>query len=924
MNRIVPALFLLLLPPAFSSPSPPREGGSPLLVSLDEGWLFKGDPGDTGLKEGWADPWLDDSKWRKILPGRDWESQGYKADGVGWYRLHLDVPAGKGRLFLAFDGVDDEYTLFVNGRKIARFGGPKPRNSVWNRRTYAEITSFVKRPGPCLVALRVVDWFLQGGLRGRVWLTDEEKIASGGAKAWLRELAKRRPEWILPGWLRGRPAGWTMTGRESGISEALVSEDGIIQPGNRTAGLSFAVAVEGTGRVYSPEKDGGSLRLLSGGGLPQCPVPVCRWKTGPGLVIESSHMVLGAGPGPDSETVGLATLTVKNEGRTPLSLEAAAMVRPFGVRGPAWVRKIAARKRLLLVDGRPFLLSLQDPASFHALEIGGREVSQVLPGKEVPGRDSCKSALGLAEGAWIFPVRVPPGDQVTLSFLAPVNPAAFGGIFPSPQEIPRLVRETLEWWASRLGRVKLSCPEPSIPACFQASLGYILVGKDGAQLHPGPLAYDNFWYRDSAYMLAALNRAGLARAARDTVDALAGWQEADGKFPSIVNLSGKCVGPDEWDSQGQAMFSIVDHYRFTGDRKWLSGKAGVLEKSARFLRSLRARRLGPKWKGRPEEGILPPSVSAEDLGPGSWHHYWDDFWAVLGLRDATLAFRVLGKERDASDAEALGRDLLAAVDRSIAGLIRAKGIHWIPNGPEDLEGTSMARGTSPAVWPGDLYPRPDALLYSSFDEYWKRWIEPYGGAYFHQGRIWPYGMELAQCYVVLGERKRAWKMLRWHLGHQTLPGVYAWGEQVRVKGHSFLSGDMPHCWVAADYVNLARSLFLFERPSGVLVLGAGAPLEWWKEGFGVEGAPTWWGEAAYTVEAFRGGWKLTVSKAPEAPAGFQVWLPAEGKILSARDSSGKALAVEEVRRPDTGILLYRKIDLPAAPGVLRVEWEEGE
>ncbi len=916
-QAMVPALpffFFLLL-----SCLPGR--GGPLLRPLDQGWLFKGDPGDVGLREGWASPGLDDSSWKPMDPTKEWEKQGYQADGVGWYRFHLDLPPGKGPLFLAFDGVDDEYTLFVDGKRVAHFGGPKPENSVWRTRTFAEITRFVKRPGRCVVALRVVDWYFQGGLRGRVWLTDNERVAAGGGLGWLRLLAKRHPGWILPGWLRGKPAGWTMAGRESGVSEALVSEEGTIQPGNHTPGLSFMARDEGTGRVYAPQKDGASLRLLSGGGLPQCPAPVCRWKTEKGLVIESSHLVLGAGPGPDAETVGLASLSVKNGRSEPLALEVLALVRPFGVRGMEKVKAIEARGGDLYVDGRPFLRSLEKPDRFHALEIGSHEASELISGKDLPAAPSCRSDLGLAEGAWTFRVKVPAGDQVTLSFLAPVNPKVFNGRYPSSREIPRLVRETLEWWAARLGKVKIRCPLPSIQACYQASLGYILVGKDRVQLHPGPLAYDNFWYRDSAYMLAALNRAGLAEAVRDTVDALAGWQLPDGKFPSIVNLAGKPVGSDEWDSQGQAMFSIVDHFMFTGNKKWLRGKLPVLEKSAAFLEKIRSRRLGPEWKGKPEEGILPPSVSAEDLGPGSWHHYWDDFWAVLGFRASARAFLELGEKKEAEKFLRRGKALLDAVDRSVRRLVETRKIHWIPNGPEDLEGTSMARGTSPAVWPGDLYPEPGPLLYSSFDEYWKRWIGPYGGAYFHQGRIWPYGMELAQCYVVLGERERAWKMLRWHLAHQTLPGVYAWGEQVRVKGNSFLSGDMPHCWVAADYANLARSLFLFERPSGILVLGAGAPEAWWEKGFGIEGAPTWWGNLSYRVKPVERGCVVEILSAPRAPGGFQAWLPAGLPVRSAAEVSGKSLEVKEVRRPDTKALLFRRIDLPPRASRIEIRWK---
>ncbi len=876
---------------------------------LNKGWVFKKDPGDVGTSRGWMEKDFDDHGWKSISPLAPWEEQGVKGDGIGWYRVRFKVPEFEGRLFISFSGVDDEYTIFVNGMKAGHFGGPKPKNSVWRTSTYTDVTRFVKPGETCLVALRVVDWYHLGGIRGPVFLTNMEFAARMGPFGLVKYFSEKHPEWILPSWLRTGVIGWTMTGRESGMSEALMSEDGTIQPGNRTPCVSFAV--EYRGKAFYPAPGKARLRLYSGGGLPVCPIPVCRWGKIGDLQVESSHMVLAGSPGPDSETVGLATLTVRNEGRKESKIEAALFVRPFSVKGKLRpIKTIEFKGNILYVNGYPFLKSMEKPSRIHAIEFIGRDVSEALLGKELPERSALRSEIGLGQCAFIFDMSIPPLGQKTLYFLLPINPLEFNGRFPGKEDFPRLVANTLEWWADRVTKVRFRLPDPELYRCYQASAGYILVGKDGPQLHPGPLAYDSFWYRDSAYMLAALNRAGLAPACRDTVDAMASYQLEDGMFPPIVNSKGKPVAYHEWDSQGQALFSFVDHYFFTRDLEWLKGKMDVIRKGIGFLAKKRKERIGSKWKGRPEEGILPPSVSAEDLGSGSWHHFWDDFWAILGLREGAYALAKCGRMDESVRAIREAVDLFSAVNRSVERLIKTKGIHWIPNGPEDLEGTSMARGTSPAVWPGDLYPRDSVLIYKSFDEYWKRWIEPYGGGYYHQGRIWPYGMELALCYVMLGERDRAWEMLKWHMDHQTLKGVYAWGEQVRTEEKTFLSGDMPHCWVAGDYMNLLRGMLLFEKASGKLVIGAGIPRDWWAKGFSVEDAPTRWGKITYRVAPGKEGFEITIAKKPSAPKGVYAWLPASMAGAEAYAEGGRKLEPKPFKRPDTGEVLYVEVGIP--------------
>ena len=59
-----------------------------------------------------------------------------------------------------------------------------------------------------------------------------------------------------------------------------------------------------------------------------------------------------------------------------------------------------------------------------------------------------------------------------------------------------------------------------------------------------------------------------------------------------------------------------------------------------------------------EDGLLPISVSHEGYLAQPVHSYWDDFWALRGLRDAAYLARACGRE---SAAETMGRRSAAAL-----------------------------------------------------------------------------------------------------------------------------------------------------------------------------------------------------------------------------------------------------------------------
>src|SRR5207245_1307007 len=99
-----------------------------------------------------------------------------------------------------------------------------------------------------------------------------------------------------------------------------------------------------------------------------------------------------------------------------------------------------------------------------------------------------------------------------------------------------------------------------------------------------------------------------------------------------------------------------------------------------------------------------------------------------GFRDAALAASAVGDQARASQLQAQADALLKATLASAAPVLLRDGI--IPNGPGAPDTPAAARGTSPAVWPGQLL--PVELAQPVFVRYFERFVRPFGGAFRHE------------------------------------------------------------------------------------------------------------------------------------------------------------------------------------------------
>jgi beta-galactosidase/beta-glucuronidase len=131
-------------------------------------WRFRPDPNNEGLERGWHLPETSTGEgWSNIRVGSAWEGQGHPSlDYWAWYRIEVEIPARwQGRdVFLSFEGVDDIYELYVNGKLAGKGGDLAARKDAFNEKKSHLLNSFIQAGQTAVIAVRVHDWYGAGGI----------------------------------------------------------------------------------------------------------------------------------------------------------------------------------------------------------------------------------------------------------------------------------------------------------------------------------------------------------------------------------------------------------------------------------------------------------------------------------------------------------------------------------------------------------------------------------------------------------------------------------------------------------------------------------------------------------------------------------------------------------------------------------------
>jgi hypothetical protein len=231
-------------------------------------------------------------------------------------------------------------------------------------------------------------------------------------------------------------------------------------------------------------------------------------------------------------------------------------------------------------------------------------------------------------------------------------------------------------------------------------------------------------------------------------------------------------------------------------------------------------------------GLLPESISHEGYSAKPEHSFWDDFFAAKGLADAKYLAHEMGfvsEEKTFTKIyDEFERDLLLAV----AYAMTAKGIDYIPGSVElgDFDPTSTTIAISPG---GQLGRLPQRAVNATFDRYF---AEAHARAIGTKEweKYTPYELRTVGTFIRLGQPQRAHELLSFFLAGQRPAEWREWAEVVwrDPKTPKFI-GDMPHGWVASDFLRSALDMFAYDRFDGAVVIGAGVLPQWVTQSPGV-------------------------------------------------------------------------------------------
>jgi hypothetical protein len=243
------------------------------------------------------------------------------------------------------------------------------------------------------------------------------------------------------------------------------------------------------------------------------------------------------------------------------------------------------------------------------------------------------------------------------------------------------------------------------------------------------------------------------------------------------------------------------------------------------------------------------------------HSYWDDFWALTGYKDAVEIANALGNKAAAAaftrSRDEFRGDLYASIYLAVAD----HRIEYLPGAAElgDFDATSTTIALSPAGEQADL---PQDLLHGTFERYWNQFAQRRDGAVPWKDYT-PYEWRTVSTFVRLGWRDRAQQAIDFFM-HDRRP--IEWNQWAEVVGRdpreSRFVGDMPHGWVASDFIRSALDLFAYERESDhSLVIAAGVPDAWLdRDGIAVENLRTPYGPLTYSLKRGDGGLRLDVPR----------------------------------------------------------------
>ncbi len=607
---------------------------------------------------------------------------------------------------------------------------------------------------------------------------------------------------------------WTGIGNPESNSEPIVDPRGLVTVVQDGWSIDFWI-LHGGKAIFPSRSEGVQQRLVGNDPLVESTVVAGD------ITLRTTAYMIG--------TTLYCSADLQRDPASPGAVALIVAIRPFNPEGASLVHTLQYDRsaRTLRINNAHKVGFFEDPdvvtlSTFEEGDVAGKLSTELPPAD----RDQVRCRVGLASAALSF--RTKPDEAHTVVRLQCDTVKAENGLKPFLES-----SQVHAAWASyREQSMDMQTPDDSLNRLFRASLSTLIMLLDGETITPGPFTYHQFWFRDAAVMLLALDKAGCSRFVDPIVRSYPRRQERSGFFRSQQG---------EWDSNGQALWTMWQHSMYVSDpASELNELFRSAKRGAKWLDT--ARKTERSADGTSTIGLLPAGLSAEHLGLVDYY-YWDNYWALAGMYAYREICRTVERKEEMQWAEKVAGEILNDVGSSIRKATERLKERAIPAGP--LRGYDAGMiGSIVALYPLQLISANDERIGATMEMILAKFMR--GGMFFqdfiHSGLNTYLSLQLAHAMLYRGNREEANRTFR-AVAERATPTL-TFPEAINARTGGGVMGDGHHGWAAAEVVLFMREMFVYEswdtaNGSFTLILLAGVPANWLVDGahFGVRSVP---------------------------------------------------------------------------------------
>ena len=671
--------------------------------------------------------------------------------------------------------------------------------------------------------------------------------------------AKNSPKGYYPRYFLDEASFWTVVGVNNDVKEALINEDGMVEVDKASFSIEPILKID---QQYFNWSNVSSSQMLEENHLP---IPKVIWNCD-GVNLETK--IFASGEANKNSTLYLKYILTNNSSSAK-SGSLFLLLRPFQVNphyqflnlagGVGKIKSIKETDNKIYVDEK-VIYPITKYDLFGAAAFDEGNIVELISNEKLSKNKLISDKSNLANGFLNYNFELKPGAEKVIYLAVPFYNEVPLQETITAQVVEKVLNETIDFWKEKIDHTKFILPKSAdkIINTWKSNLAYILINKDKAGIQPGSRSYERSWIRDGSLTSSALLKSGIVPEVKDFIEWYTSHQYENGKVPCVVDSRGPDPVP-EHDSHGEMIYLIKEYFNFTKDTTFLRSKNENVLKAVEYIESLIAERSTDHFKNgndsvRAYYGLVTESISHEGYSAKPMHSYWDNFFTMKGLKDATEIQRILGEKENYERIKKVRDAFKENLYNSLKLTMKVRGIDYIPGCVElgDFDATSTTIALTPCSEFNNL-PKPE--VYNTFDKYFNFFINR------REGKIeWinytPYENRLIGSFIFLDQPERAHQLIQYFLNDQHPHNWNAFAEVVwkDMRTPKFI-GDMPHTWVGSDFINAVRSMFVYESSSAgdydqSLVLASALYQDWIDSpnGMSVENLPTYYGEISYSVK----------------------------------------------------------------------------